>query len=165
MKKCKLCKQLNVREFNGIAQSKYCVTCREIKKDGKKAKHRLTKGFLEREYKLLHKKAWKAWSLYVRTLEANTDGINYCYTCEQPFHYKNLQAGHFHHGKLDFDNRNIRPQCERCNKWLHGNGAIYGTKLTKELGVEGMQKLLLDSNTVKYNKEDLEDIIDKYKFI
>jgi NAD-dependent SIR2 family protein deacetylase len=79
------------------------------------------------------------------------------------FHWKRLQAGHYFHNKLDFDRRNLRPQCPRCNKWLRGNLAVYGVRLTKELGVKGMDQLMKDANTVTYSTMDLHKIIDECK--
>ena len=110
-------------------------------------------------YRYLHKVAWDLISRVVRLSGADENGFNHCYTCEKIFHYKDLQAGHFHHNKLDFDRRNLRPQCSRCNKWLKGNLAIYGTKLTKELGVEGMVQLLLDANTRVYSTAEIRLVI------
>lgn len=161
MKKCKLCKKINIREKNSIAISKWCTSCKKIKEAEKKAKHRLTKAYLEKKYKSLHKKAWNKFSFYIRN-KGSENGYNKCYTCDKVLPIKKLQAGHFHHNKLDFDIRNVRSQCERCNCYLHGNLAKYATKLVKELGVEGMEKLEIDSNTVSYSKEDLENIIVTY---
>ena len=162
MKKCRKCLQLNVREFNGIARSKYCVGCLKIKQAEKKAKKKLTKGYLKREWKTLHGKAWKVWSEYVRSKDANLDGLVECYTCSVFKHWKEMHCAHYFHGKLDFDSRNLKCCCAACNTYKHGNLAVYGVKLTQELGVEGMQQLLLDSNTIRYSKDDLEEIIRKY---
>ena len=158
---CKLCRT-PVRLFNGLKVSKWCSACRKTIAEQKKAKKKLTKGYLKREWKKLHKEAWKVFSVHIRSRGANADNYEYCYTCDNPFQWKLLHAGHFHHNKLDFDERNIHPQCAQCNKWGHGKLNIYGTKLAKELGPEGMEKLLLDSHTVSYSKDDLETIIKKY---
>ena len=163
MKKCKLCKQLNVRERNGIAVSKYCVACRKVKAEEKKAKRKLTKTYQQSQFKKLHRQAWALISQYVRQSAADSFGMVHCYTCGERKHFKELHCGHFHHNKLDFDLRNLRPQCAHCNTYNHGNLSVYGTKLAQEYGAEGMDKLLLDSNTVIYTNEDLENIIEEYK--
>lgn len=109
-------------------------------------------------YKSLHKKAWKLMSRYVR-LKYSDNGFIKCYTCGVVREIKDIDCGHYFHNKLDFDERNLRPQCTRCNRYLHGNLAIYGAKLSQELGKAGMKKLLLDANTKIYKYEDLEKII------
>jgi hypothetical protein len=163
MKKCKLCKELKVREFNGIGVSKFCVPCRKIKEQEKKDKKKLTKTYQKAKYKTLHKKAWILISAYVRQQGADSEGFNHCYTCGNRFHYKEMHCSHFHHNKLDFDLRNLKACCVKCNTYMSGNLAIYATKLARELGVEGLEELKLDSNTISYTNEDLEVIIEQYK--
>lgn len=114
-------------------------------------------------YKYLHKVAWTLFSKSVRMEGADENGMTYCYTCGKRFHWKELQAGHFHHGRLDFDRRNIKKQCPRCNKWLSGNLAIYGTKLSEELGKKGMNQLILNANTKTYSTTELKQIIKELK--
>jgi hypothetical protein len=114
-------------------------------------------------YRYLHKTADDLMSKVVRLDGSDENGMNSCYTCGVWIHWKELQAGHFHHGKLDFDKRNRRPQCSQCNKWKSGNLAIFGTKLTEELGVDGMKKLMLDANTKIYTTTELKKIIEELK--
>jgi hypothetical protein len=186
MKRCKLCKELKVREVNGIAISKFCSACKKVKelelreknnakkeklKEEKlaKAQRKLekklsTKKYQKSKFKSLHKKAWGLVSLYVRKRHADWNGMTVCYTCGVMEHYTKMNAGHFHHNKLDFDpERNLRTQCVQCNLHKSGNLAIYGTKLAFELGLKGMEQLRLDANTTTYTIEDLENIIEKYK--
>lgn len=157
--KCPACKQRDLFYRNGIKVSKLCAACKKAKEQTKKEKTKLTKGFQARQYKTLHAKAWKLMSEWVRSSAANSEGMLSCYTCDKVIHWKEAHSSHFHHGKLDFDTRNLKPCCVGCNKYRHGNLAVYGTRLAKELGAEGMEKLLLDSNTVSYTKDQLEGII------
>jgi hypothetical protein len=114
-------------------------------------------------WKTAFDKAWKVWSIFIRQSFADNRGYCTCYTCEAVKHWKEMQAGHYHHGALDFDKRNIHPQCIRCNKWLSGNLGIYAEKLTKELGLKGMKKLRRDSEKIgKPTLKELEKIITKY---
>jgi hypothetical protein len=163
MKRCKLCKELKVREVNGIAISKFCSSCKKVKELEKKAKHKLTKTCQKKEFKKLHRKAWKKISEYVRKQEANEFGMTPCYTCGGRFHYAALHCGHYLHNKLDFDLRNLKPQCPQCNLYLSGNLAVYGLRLAKENSVEWLEQLHLDANTTTYTIEDLERIIEQYK--
>lgn len=84
-----------------------------------------------------------------------------CYTCNRAGN----QAGHYWHGKLDFDERNLHCQCPACNKWKHGNLAEYGNRLLKEFGQEWVDKLYSDAHQTsnKFSRDDLEQIIEKYK--
>ena len=83
-----------------------------------------------------------------------------CFTCDA----KGSEAGHFRHGKLDFDEMNLNCQCTRCNKWLSGNQGIYAIRLIKKYGQQKVDDLVFRSNqTKKYTKEELEYIINKYK--
>lgn len=161
MKTCKNCKLVNVRESNGIAVSKWCAGCRKAKTQEKKDKHKLTKTYEKSRYKTLHKKAWKVFSEWIRSKDAVNGNVE-CYSCRVIGNYKTMQAGHYFHSKLDFDERNVHVQCCGCNLYKHGNLAPYGVRLALEIGAFGMEQLRLDSNTVKYTIEGLERIIEEY---
>jgi hypothetical protein len=130
----------------------------------RKEQRKLKRERIHNSYRYLHKIAWVWTSRLVRLTGVDDTGMNRCYTCDRLHHWKQLQAGHFHHDKLDFDTvRNLRPQDVYCNKNLRGNGAIFGTKLMQELGVDGMIKLLYDSYHTSYNIVDLKKIIEENK--
>ena len=129
----------------------------------KKARRAKKQAKLVNSYKYLHAKAWKLVSEYVRTA-GHTKVYNTCFTCGVKKHWKNLQCGHLFHSRLDFYvERNLRPQCPRCNTYLSGNLAVYATKIAEELGVEGLKKLNLDANTTVYTTTDLKKLILKYQ--
>ena len=110
----------------------------------------------------LKKKAWKAISLYVRQKGMDSNEMNSCFTCGAKRHWKDLHTGHLFHGRLDYDPRNLRPQCGQCNIYLSGNGAVFALKMTEEIGVDGMKALLLEANTKVYSTQDLKNVIAKY---
>lgn len=155
---CKVCNK-PVRLYNGLKVSSMCVSCRKEKELEKKAKHQQTKGWQKARFKTLHKKAWTLFSEFIRRDACDWALKVKCYTCDTVDFYKHMQAGHYFHNKLDFDERNIHVQCPQCNLYKSGNLAEYGVNLCKELGTEGMEKLRLDSNTIHYTIEDLERII------
>jgi hypothetical protein len=100
-------------------------------------------------------KCWKLMSLIVRHTNSK-EGKNVCYTCKNMFDIKELQAGHRHHGKLDFDQRNLKPQCVRCNHFLSGNLGNYERNLIKDYGMKWAEKLERDSKQHPgYKKVDL----------
>ena len=103
--------------------------------------------------------------MFVRQGGHVVSALNRCYTCGKLAHWKELQCGHYIHGdNLDFELDNLRPQCPRCNKWLHGNGAIYAEKLVREIGIDRVERLRRLSKQVrKYTRDELEDLIRKYR--
>lgn len=134
-----------------------------MKSQLKKVKSKSVKSLIKRSRPYLKKRAWKAWSVFIRTKYADKFGYVVCYTCPTKKHFREMHAGHYKHGRLDFDERNIHPQCPQCNKWNHGRLDVYGERLTKELGVKGMAQLVLDANTKMYSKQELVDVIEKYE--
>ena len=104
----------------------------------------------------LKKKAEKIFHKWIVERDKNV-----CYTCGN---WGN-QGGHFWHGKLDFDERNLHCQCVRCNKYLSGNLAEYGSRLISEYGKKWFEKLNSDAHQVsnKFSRDELEQITLKYK--
>ena len=99
------------------------------------------------EIKKLLKKAWNLMSIYVRLRDGK------CITCNSRL---NLQAGHFIHGKLDFDERNINAQCRRCNFFKSGNLADYAVYLEDKFGYGIIQDLQSDAGMIaKHTVEEL----------
>lgn len=129
-----------------------CMQLRDEKTARKIAKKQRTKKFQQSETKKWWKKCWRLQSELVRRTGADQEGFDLCYTCDAKFHWKQLQAGHRHHRRLDFDTRNIKKQCWRCNGkqsrgGLSGNLGEYEHRLIKEYGFEWAAKLKLDANT------------------
>jgi hypothetical protein len=85
---------------------------------------------------------------------------NRCFTCGG---YGD-QAGHYRHGKLDFDPDNLHCQCARCNKWLHGNLGTYTLNLISLHSKKWVEKLVQRSNTEsnKFTRSQLEELIKRY---
>lgn len=125
------------------------------KAKAKVEKHKLTKTYDKKTFKSLHAKCWKLISLIVRKDGADKNGFNQCYTCGQKIKWQELQAGHYWHSKLDFDRRNLRPQCPMCNTYFSGRLAVYGTRLLRDNGEEWVHKLAHDAHTTIYKTADL----------
>lgn len=78
---------------------------------------------------------------------------------------KESQQGHRHHGKLDFDRRNINLQCVRCNKYLSGNLGNYERRQIEEHGIKWVKRLEIDAaRHPGYSINDLEKIMENWKF-
>lgn len=109
--------------------------------------------------KKLHRQAWQLFSEYVRK---KSKGI--CFTCGVKKDWKEMDAGHYIHGRLDYDERNVNSQCVRCNRYLHGNLGRYSEQLFCLLGKRGLLQLRFEANQVKkYEPWELEKIIETYK--
>lgn len=161
-KPCKLCDKVR------FANTSWCYRHykqrekekREEKARLKKERHEATKTFSESLRKRLHRKAWKLMSQYIRRRDANLDGYLECYTCGKIDHYKKMDAGHFKHDRLDFDERNLKPQCDTCNRRYSGRLDVYAEKLIRENGLEWFNKLVQDAWAHQgYSSEELAIII------
>lgn len=88
-----------------------------------------------------------------------------CYTCKHWFAWKVMNAGHFIHNKLDFDERNVHPQCVQCNLWKHGNLGRYAYYLIKEYGVKWVERLEYDASCKgnDYTRQELIELDLYYK--
>ncbi len=113
------------------------------------------------------KKAWKWFSKYIRKKDANFDGYVSCITCGTKKKWKNMDAGHFIHGvsKMTyFEENNVHPQCQRCNKWLNGNLREYTLKMIDKYGRDEVERLKKLSHSKKtWNKGRLKELEEEYK--
>lgn len=83
-------------------------------------------------------------SEYVRKSHADKNGLAYCYTCGMRLPWQQLDCGHFRSRRFiqtRFDLDNLRPQCQLCNRFKHGNLEIYREKLVKEIGLEKVEEI------------------------
>lgn len=120
----------------------------------------------------LRKKAWKLFSKHIRFCVRPHEGkceyqlkYNRCFSCGGIYASNLLDAGHFKHEKLDFDEININPQCTHCNRFLHGNLWEYGKHLTSLYGAKAVEQLegraKIRGNY--YTVTELQEIIKKYQ--
>lgn len=117
--------------------------------------------------KTLRLKTWKTCSLYARQLYADHRGMVACYTCDKVGHWKEMDAGHAidgRHNAVLFDMEIIRPQCDACNRYKHGNHKIFTYKLIKEHSLEWWeQKLAASRLSVKFTRDDYENMALEFK--
>lgn len=120
------------------------------------------------------KKAWAAFSLYIRTRDSikTTGGLDQCVciTChtEKPRTGVGcIQAGHFIPGRSNavlFSELGVHGQCWQCNEYKHGAPDKYLEFMLRVYGQEVIDKLLEESHkTVKYKAWDYDEIAEKYK--
>jgi hypothetical protein len=115
----------------------------------------------------LEKKAWDVFSKWIRNRDADENGYCKCISCGVVKHWKELQGGHFvksGNKLVKFDEHNVHAQCVRCNKYLDGNEGEYARVILQRYGESELNRLL-DSKgkECKRNRQDFEDIIEKYK--
>lgn len=118
--------------------------------------------------KSLNKKAWKLMSEWVRRSNADWRGYVACVTCGKQYIWNSgdIHAGHWIHDKLEYDPRNINPQCRNCNyKYNKNVNTRYGLFMARTYGVEVMDELIKLSNTKgnSYNILELKEIIEDLK--
>ena len=106
----------------------------------------------------LKRKAWDIFSKYIRARDKK------CVTCNST---NQLQAGHFWHNVLDFDEMNVNAQCKQCNTYLSGNLAPYSVYLIRKCGKKKFEDLekrhYLAMRGEKRTDKDYLDLIEKYK--
>lgn len=116
----------------------------------------------------LKKKAWKLISIYVRYGgKGSALELQQCYTCFTWHDPKEMDCGHYIHGKLDFDLRNLKPQCKKCNNKAWGGGRldIYAERLIKENGIDWLVTLRKDAQIKGnyYTRIELNEILERFK--
>jgi len=120
------------------------------------------------------KKAWDAFSRYIRTRDAikTTGGIDYCVciSCGQTkpaFGIGCIQAGHFvpsRRNSVLFDEECVNGQCYGCNCGQGGMWVEYEEIMVRRHGRKKVEEMKRRKHeTVKYTAGDLEEIRDKYK--
>ena len=120
------------------------------------------------------KKAWEAFSKYVRARDAigTTGKIDYCtcITCgkvKPTFGIGCIQAGHFVPGRRNailFDEECTNGQCYGCNCGQGGMWVEYEAVMVKWYGLEKVEEMKLRKHkTVKYTITDYQEIKSKYK--
>jgi len=104
-------------------------------------------------------------SIYIRRKYADWKGEVRCFTCYFVGPWKELQAGHYKHKYLDFDEKNIHPQCDVCNRWSYGRPGVYKQRLIQTYGEEHLtyldegvkkEKQRIEKKGYAYTKAELE---------
>jgi 5-methylcytosine-specific restriction endonuclease McrA len=111
----------------------------------------------------LLKEAQQVFNKYIRTRD---EGM-VCISCGSD---KANQAGHWisvkQSGALRYHEWNVNLQCAGCNLYLHGNQVMYRVGLVKKIGeraVAELEAMYINQRIKKWDRSELEDIINKYK--
>lgn len=88
----------------------------------------------------LKKVLWVKFSKWIRKRDNYT-----CFTCGKKDEPSKMDAGHYvprsKGNALYFDERNVNTQCTSCNRFKHGNLAIYALKLEERYEAGIIQEL------------------------
>lgn len=151
------------------SRTKKCLECLTRKR--KKGKTRCATCIRKYDVGYWGKKAWIVFAKWLKASRMTFQGYFVCYTCGKTFDIDRAQAGHcFHRGRqqykaLDFDEKHIRLQCGGCNcdQFENGKRNIFQAKLTRELGVEEVEKMIWRRhNEPPLTVSELQGIINKY---
>jgi hypothetical protein len=115
---------------------------------------------------MLWDKCWEQMSLFTRLKWADAQGWVTCVSCGGRRPYTKMNAGHFKHGVLDFDEMNINPQDVHCNKFLHGNLINYYNFLLLKYGKDKLEDLIKRADKKpkhKYTEEELIKLLPELK--
>jgi hypothetical protein len=113
----------------------------------------------------LIKKLDHIFSQYIRLSNANKKWLVVCYTCNDVYHWKQIQNGHFitrwnYKYRRDIDN--CKPQCVRCNIFYSWNYKPYTIKMIAEYGEEKVKFMIWDKALIKIHIREIEDLIEHY---
>ena len=115
----------------------------------------------------LKKDAWKVFSIWVRKNNADWRGYVECVTCGKKFIWNSgmIHAGHWIHDKLDYDPRNVHPQCRNCNyKYNKNANTAYAIYMALTYGPKEMDRLrkYAYKKGNLYTRKELEEVIETY---
>lgn len=163
-----------------VGRDLFCLKCRQKQKATAQLNKAQKNAISRKIYKTVEpirdkEKSEKAYlivdlddvvSKYVRSKEANKDGVLYCYTCNKAGDWKSFDCGHYvgrSFMKLRWDLRNLRPQCVNCNRHLYGNIEVYGERLEKE--TPGIVELLVEESrdAHKWSLQELKEMLIDYR--
>lgn len=128
----------------------------------------------QKSISLAKRKAWEAFSLYIRTRDSllttgNTEGCA-CISCGRWYSRTGtgcIQAGHFLGGRAGavlFSEDGVHGQCYGCNIGRAGNHAKYTLWMIDNYGRERVDELIVESKrTVKRKLWDYQELEEKYK--
>ena len=108
----------------------------------------------------------RVFSRFVRMKHADNDGQISCVTCGKQAQWNEVHAGHFvkrQHMSLRWDERNVMPQCVRCNLHMGGRQDDYAAYIVNEYGHATFADLIAKKHeTKKWTRPELEELIQKY---
>jgi hypothetical protein len=122
---------------------------------------------MKQSVSVMKKKADAIFSIYVRTRDADQDGLVPCITCKAKRPIKEMQNGHFVKrsvNSLRFDEENCNAQCPGCNVFRYGEQYLYALAIDDKYGDGTADRLMQQRfSTHKFTVQELQEIIDYAK--
>lgn len=159
-KPCKSCGKVDYLFSKGR-----CAQCSKVEDTMKRMEKESERVIEEEDLGDLIADADALVSQYVRLSAADKNGMVKCYTCPTVKHWTLIQSGHYIKRAnlyLRHDLRNLRPQCQPCNEYEHGNMAEYTKRLDQEC--KGLPDILKSDAALvhKPTREEIRQIISEY---
>ncbi len=104
----------------------------------------------------------KVFHEYIRRRDADEFGYCNCISCKKNIHFSESDAGHFISRKYlitRYDERNVRAQCRKCNRFEYGRQFEYSIALGQNLSQELLQ---ISKSVIKYSDADWAEIHKKF---
>lgn len=127
---------------------------------------RLPRGSKPVSVKALKKKAWDAFSKFIRQRDADENGNVKCCTCPNIKHWKEMQAGHFVsrvYESVFFDENNVWSQCPGCNMPPNnGRPILFARFLDEKYGAGAADRIAERAHRRTMKRQELEFVLKKY---
>jgi hypothetical protein len=139
---------------------KLCITCSK-KLQVQKAKDKKEKVREKKRLSLssLTKKLDTIFSVYIRLLHADKNGMVRCFTCDRLEYWRKIQNGHFQSRRFmstRFHVGNCAPQCYACNVGMSGMQYEYGKRLDLKYGSGMADDMVAQSRIIrKFTPDEL----------
>jgi len=105
----------------------------------------------------------KVFHEYIRRRDAdNNTGNCDCISCGKTIHFSESDAGHFISRKYlitRYDERNVKAQCRKCNRFEYGRQYEYSIALGQELSQELLQT---SRSMIKFSDADWQEIYEEF---
>ena len=105
----------------------------------------------------------KVFHEYIRRRDAdNNTGNCDCVSCGKTIHFSESDAGHLISKKYlitRYDERNVKAQCRKCNRFEYGRQYEYSIALGQELSQELLQT---SRSMVKFSDADWQEIFEEF---
>ena len=120
---------------------------------------------MKHDAKSLKKRLWKYFSIFIRQRD---NGV--CISCGKKDAWQNMDCGHYIPKtaglSIYFEEKNCAAQCQRCNRFMHGNLSQYALALQKKYGIGILEELDKKRREIrKITESEYEELIAKYKLL
>ena len=108
----------------------------------------------------------KIYSQYIRLKYSNKEQVS-CITCGVIKNWKEMDAGHYisrSYKSTRYYDKNVHPQCYKCNRFNEGMKDVYALKLIELYGKGILEELNEKKNQIKkYTEDELKSLRKKIR--